>query len=97
MPPLSCVSLLLALTPHGIKRLLQSPTHSEIEEYSRHGWNVVHVGLCDHGRHCLLHRTLPELVQTVLIPHSLEVKVRSIQERLEEGHTSRMSDTRIAL
>ena len=58
---------------------------------------MVHIRLRNHRRHRLLHRPLAKLIQTVLIPHSLKIKVRTIQERLEEGCTPRVRDARIAL
>ena len=58
---------------------------------------MVHIRLRNHRRHRLLHRPLAKLIQAVLIPHSLQIKVRAIQKRLEEGCTPRVRNARIAL
>lgn len=55
-----------------------------------HGGDVVYVGLGDHGRHCALYIALAELVETVLVPDGLEVEIRTVEERLEEGEAARM-------
>ena len=58
---------------------------------------MVHIRLRNHRRHRLLHRPLTKFIQTVLIPHSLQIKVRTVQKWLEEGRTPRVRDARIAL
>ena len=67
------------------------------KRHSRHGRNMVDIRLRNHSRHRLLHRPLPKLIQTMLIPHRLEIKVRPVQERLEECYTPRMRNSCIAL
>jgi hypothetical protein len=58
---------------------------------------VIHIRLRNHSRHRLLDRPLAKLIQTMLIPNSLKIKVRAIQKRLEEGCTPSVRDARIAL
>lgn len=71
----------------GVKPGQVGPTNSTSQ--SR---DVVHIGFGHHGGHGLLDAAVAELIVGVLIPDLLEIEVRSIEKRLEEGQAACVGD-----
>ena len=52
--------------------------------------DVVNIGLRDHSSHRKLHIALTKFILAMLVPNSLEIKVRTIEKWLQEGQASSM-------
>lgn len=55
-----------------------------------YGRDMVHVRFVDHCRHRMLNTPILELEVRVLVPDSLQVKVRSIHVFLQKGQVASM-------
>jgi hypothetical protein len=74
-------------------RLVREEAIQSKKVHSRHGRDVVDIGLSNHGRHCLVNVALAKLILAVLVPYCFEVKVGAIEKRLQKCCTSRMCDS----
>ena len=74
----------------GASSLLWNWWWLEWRVYVRHGGYVVYIRPFDHCRHGGCYVPFHKLVLAVLLPHGLEIKVRSLQQRFQERQAPRM-------
>lgn len=57
---------------------------------SSQGRDVVDIGLLDHSRHGLFHRSLTKLIQAVLFPDLFEIEERPAENWFQKAERTRM-------